>query len=81
MLLINKLVFSRMDVNGQKLKNSEIHFTDFSLCFAPTTPVVAQSGGMICTTGKTEINCDLKTAGGCGVVPFSSLPPLFRGRQ
>ncbi|ECC7842300.1 hypothetical protein DD978_20025 [Salmonella enterica] len=32
---------------------------------------------MVCTTGKTEINYETKTAGGCGVAPFSSLPPLL----
>ncbi|EEJ8616636.1 hypothetical protein R313_002047 [Salmonella enterica subsp. enterica serovar Veneziana] len=32
---------------------------------------------MVCTTGKTEINYETKTAGGCGVAPFSSLPPFL----
>ncbi|EAR6708458.1 hypothetical protein EWN99_17270 [Salmonella enterica] len=36
---------------------------------------------MFCTTGKTEIILNTKTAGGCGVAPFSSLPPLFRRQQ
>ncbi|AVC45151.1 hypothetical protein FVB16_01650 [Escherichia coli] len=41
-------------------------------------PALARSGGMFCTPGKTEIILNTKTAGGCGVAPFSSLPPLFR---
>ncbi|EAU2707531.1 hypothetical protein D7C04_07510 [Salmonella enterica] len=32
---------------------------------------------MVCTTGKTEINYETKTAGGCGVAPFPSLPPFL----
>ncbi|EBG2007850.1 hypothetical protein DM735_20510 [Salmonella enterica subsp. enterica serovar Bonariensis] len=32
---------------------------------------------MVCTTGKTEINYETKTAGGCGVAPFSSLTPFL----
>ncbi|MBY5261269.1 hypothetical protein FP366_17660 [Enterobacter hormaechei] len=44
-------------------------------------PVLARSAGVFCTTGKTEIIFNTKTAGGCGVAPFSSLPSLFRRRQ
>ncbi|RAP70380.1 hypothetical protein ACZ87_02764, partial [Candidatus Erwinia dacicola] len=36
---------------------------------------------MFCTSGKTEIIFNTKTAGGCGVAPFSSLPSLFRRAQ
>ncbi|AUV25199.1 hypothetical protein C3411_04990 [Citrobacter freundii complex sp. CFNIH5] len=32
---------------------------------------------MVCTTGKTEINYETKTAGGCGVAPFPSLTPFL----
>ncbi|EAN0629352.1 hypothetical protein DS596_24450 [Salmonella enterica subsp. enterica serovar Agona] len=42
---------------------------------------MARSGDVFCTTGKTEIILNTKTAGGCGVAPFSSLPPLFRRQQ
>ncbi|WP_206678294.1 hypothetical protein, partial [Salmonella enterica] len=32
---------------------------------------------VFCTTGKTEIILNTKTAGGCGVVPFLSAKDLF----
>ncbi|EAB8055732.1 hypothetical protein DTH01_19330 [Salmonella enterica subsp. enterica serovar Agona] len=43
--------------------------------------MLARSADVFCTPGKTEIILNTKTAGGCGVAPFSSLPSLFRRRQ
>lgn len=47
--------------------------------FAPESPAAARAGGMVCTKIKTEKFYETKTAGGCGVAPFPSLPSLFRG--
>ena len=66
---------------AQKTEILEICFTHFSLGSDAKAPALARSGAMICTTRKTEIILNTKTAGGCGVAPFSSLPSLFRRRQ
>ncbi|EAB2117234.1 hypothetical protein CXD66_13455 [Salmonella enterica subsp. enterica serovar Newport] len=73
--------FSSTAGNRTKTEIFEICFTHFSWRTTAKAPALARSGDVFCTTGKTEIIFNTKTAGGCGVAPFSSLPPLFRRQQ
>ncbi|EIW8625791.1 hypothetical protein CHN42_03845 [Klebsiella pneumoniae] len=38
---------------------------------------MARSGAIICKKSQLKNFCDLKTAGGCGVVPFWSVERIF----
>ncbi|TPW39824.1 hypothetical protein FKM52_19115 [Mixta tenebrionis] len=49
-------------------------FHSFQLRFFRRSPAAARAGGAFCKKRKLKNFYDPKTAGGCGVVPFSSLP-------
>ncbi|EPF3072990.1 hypothetical protein ACSRO5_000648, partial [Escherichia coli] len=52
-------------------------FHSFQFLYRSTSRGLARTGGIVCKKSRLKIFSDMKTAGGCGVVPFWSVERIF----
>ena len=79
---IKSLIYNMMQffLDPLEIQKTEIYWNSFqSFQFGNDgiTPDTARPGGVVCRISKLKKNTDAKSAGGCGVVQFSSCVVLF----